>query len=70
MKLGMVDPYIVAHYLIFAKNGKPHLEHVNQLPNQFSLKNRFKYTNFKQTINFFCQFNDAYLNDACKKQTR
>ena len=53
MKLDRIDPYIDAPYLMIAKNGKPHLAYVDQLPNQFSLRNRFKYTNFKQIIRNF-----------------
>ena len=33
MKLGRVNLYIDALYLMIAKNGKPHLEYVDQLPN-------------------------------------
>lgn len=50
MQTGTIDPYIDAPYLVVAKNGKSHLEYVDALPGQNSLKNRFKYTNIKQVI--------------------
>lgn len=50
MQLGTIDPYIDAPYLVVAKQGKPHLEYVEKLPNQTSFKNRFKYTNVKQML--------------------
>ena len=53
MKSGDIDPNVDAPYLMIAKNGKPQLEYVDQLSNQFSLRNRLKYTNLKQTIRNF-----------------
>jgi ectoine hydroxylase-related dioxygenase (phytanoyl-CoA dioxygenase family) len=50
MQTGTIDPNIDAPYLMIAKNGKPHLEYLDELPEQNSLKNRFKYTNVKQII--------------------
>lgn len=50
MQMGTIDPYIDAPYLVVAKEGKPHLEYVEELPNQNSFKNRFKYINVKQML--------------------
>ncbi len=35
---------------MIAKNSNPHLEYVDELPEQNSFKNRFKYTSVKQII--------------------
>ena len=50
MRMDAIDPYINAPHLVIAKNGKPHLEYLDKIPNQDSWKNRYKYFSFKNKI--------------------
>jgi ectoine hydroxylase-related dioxygenase (phytanoyl-CoA dioxygenase family) len=50
MQMGDIDPYIEPPYLVVAKNGKTHLEYVENLPGEKSIRNYIKYANFKQKI--------------------
>lgn len=50
MQMGDIDPYIEPPYLIVAKDAKTHLEYVEHLPGEKSIRNYIKYANFKQKI--------------------
>lgn len=50
MQMRNIDPYLEPPYLVVAKNGKSHLEYVENLPSEKSFRNYIKYVNFKQKI--------------------
>ena len=50
MKLGDIDPNVDAPYLQVAKNSKPQLAYLDNLPGKNSLRNVLKYTSIKQKI--------------------